>query len=83
MVTTEIKTTINLDPLPAPPSVTVTVKLDDEQEEVDLYERCRIRNQKRAFRRQHAAEYGHERHSNSFDYSNSDLRNIINLGRDA
>ena len=46
VVTTEIKTTINRDPPPAPPSITVTVKLDDEQEEVDLYEHCRIRNQK-------------------------------------
>ena len=57
VVTTEIKTTISHDPPPAPPNVTVTVKLEDEQDEVDLYEHCWIRNQKRAFRHQRATEY--------------------------
>ena len=42
--TTEIKTSISHDPPFAPPSVTVTVKLEDEQEEMDIYERRRILN---------------------------------------
>ena len=51
VVTAEIMTTISHDPPPAQPSETVTIKLEDEQEELDLYERCKIHNQKRAFRR--------------------------------
>jgi hypothetical protein len=43
-VMTEIKTSFNHDPPFAPSSVTVTVKLEDEQEEMDLYERRRILN---------------------------------------
>ena len=83
IVMTDIKTTISYDPPPAPPNVTVTVKLEDKEKETDLYERRRIRNQKRAFRRQRTADYGHKHHGDSFDYSNSDLHNIINTGRDA
>ena len=44
LATTEIKTSFNHDPPFASPSVTVTIKLEDEQEEVDLYERRRILN---------------------------------------
>ena len=83
VVTTEMKTTISHDPSPAPPSVTVTVKIEDEQEEVDLYEHRRIRNQMRAFWHQRETDYSHERHDDSFDYSNVDLRNVINIGCDA
>jgi hypothetical protein len=42
--TTEIKTSFNHDPPFSPPSVMVIVKLEDGQEEVDLYERRRILN---------------------------------------
>ena len=48
---TKVKTTIKQDPPLAPPTVTVTVQLEDEPVAEDLYERRRIRNQKRAFRR--------------------------------
>ena len=44
VATTEIKTSINHDPPFAPPSVMVTIKLEDEQEEMDIYERRRILN---------------------------------------
>ena len=83
VVTAEIMTTISHDPPPAQPSETVTIKLEDEQEELDLYERCKIHNQKRAFRRQRTAEYSNECHADSFDYSNSILYKVINIGRDA
>jgi hypothetical protein len=66
---TEIKTSFNHDPPFAPPSVMVTVKLDDEQEEMDLYERRRTVTVKRD--------------GDSFDYSNSDLHSMINIGSDA
>ena len=46
IMTTEIKASITQDPPFAPPSVTVTVELEDEQVEEDLYEHHRIRNQK-------------------------------------
>ena len=61
ITTTEIKASITQDPPFAPPSVTVTVQLEDEQVEEDLYEHRRIRNQKRALRRQHVAER-HQEH---------------------
>lgn len=80
---TEIKTSFNQDPSLAPPSVTVTVKLEDEQEEMDLYKRRSILNQKRALRRKRATTHHQEHRGDSFDYSNSDLRNVINIGRDA
>ena len=67
--TTEIKTSFNHDPPFAPPSVTVTVKLEDEQEEVDLYERRRILNPKRALRCKCATSHHQEHPSDSFDYS--------------
>ena len=40
-------------------------------------------NQKRAFRRQHLANNQQEQQGNNYDYSNCDLRNVINVGRDA
>ena len=49
----------------------------------DLYEHRRIRNQKRVLRRQRVAERHQEQRGDMYDYSNSELRNIINIGRDA
>ena len=80
---TEVKTTIKHDPPPAPPAVTVTIQLEDEPVVEDLYERRRVLNQKRAFRRQRAVNHRQELQSNNYDYSNSDLCNMINIVRDA
>ena len=42
--------------LPAPPpAVMVTMQLEEQHPAVELYERCHLLNQKRAFRRQHLA----------------------------
>ena len=52
---TEAQATIKQD-LPANPLVvTVTVQLEEQQPAEDLYERRRLLNQKRAFRRQRLA----------------------------
>ena len=67
---------------PPPPAVTVTVKLEDEDKEIKKARR-RIRNQKRAKRRQRQLDRLHEDVGESHDYSNNDLRNVINIGRDA
>ena len=49
---TEAQATTKQD-LPAPPpAVTVTVQLEEQHPTEDLYERRRLLNQKRAFRRQ-------------------------------
>ena len=39
------------DPPTPPPAVTVTIQLEEKHAAEDLYERCRLLNQKRAFRR--------------------------------
>ena len=83
MVITEVKTSIKQDPPLAPLSVTVTVQLEDELAVEDLYERHRIRNQKRAHRCQHVTNHRQEQQCDNYDYSNSDLRNVINIGHDA
>ena len=80
---TEVKATIKQDPPLAPLAVTVTVQLEDEPVAGDLYERRRVRNQKRTFRHQRFADRRQEQQGDNYDYSNSDLRNIINIGRDA
>jgi hypothetical protein len=54
-VITEVKNTIKQDPPLAPPAVTVTVQWEDEPVAEDLYERRRVLNQKRTFRRQRIA----------------------------
>ena len=83
MVITEVKTSIKQDPPLAPLSVTVTVQLLDELAVEDLYERHHIRNQKRAHRCQHVTNHRQEQQCDNYDYSNSDLRNVINIGHDA
>ena len=70
--------------LPAPPpAVIVTVQLEEQHVVEDLYECHRLLNQKRAFRRQRLANRQQEQQGDNYDYSNSDLRNMINIGRDA
>ena len=49
----------------------------------DLYEHRRLLNQKRAFKRQRLANRRQEQQDDNYDYSNSDLHNVINIGRDA
>ena len=80
---TEVKATMKKDPLAAPPAATVTVQLEEEPVADDLYEcRCLL-NQKRAFSRQRVANHRQEQQGNNYDYSNIDLCNVINIGRDA
>ena len=61
----------------------MTVQLEDEPVSEDLYECSRVLNQKRAFRRQRVADRRQEQQGDNYGYSNSDLRNVINIGRDA
>ena len=63
--------------------MTVTVQLEDEPVVEDLYERRCVLNQKRAFRRQRIANHQQEQQGDNYDRSNSDLCNVINIGRDA
>ena len=80
---TEAQATTKQDPLAPPPAVTVTVQLEEQHPAEDLYERRRLLNQKRAFRRQRLANNQQEQQGDNYDYSNCDLRNVINIGRDA
>ena len=80
---TEAQATVKQD-LPAPPPVvTVTMQLEEQHPEEDLYERRRLLNQKRAFRHQRLANSQQEQQGDNYDYTNCDLRNVINVGRDA
>ena len=80
---TEAQATTKQD-LPAPPpAVTVTVQLEEQHAAEDLYERHRLLNQKRAFRRQRLTNRQQEQQGDNYDYSHNDLRNVINIGRDA
>ena len=63
--------------------MTVIVQLDEQNPAEDLYERRRQLNQKRAFRRQRLANSLQEQQGDNYDYSNCDLRSVINVGRDA
>ena len=63
--------------------MTVTVQLDEQHPAEDLYECHRQLNQKRAFRRQRLANTLQEQQDDNYDYSNCDLRSVINIGRDA
>ena len=49
---TEAQATTKQDPPAPPPAVIVTVQLEEQHPAEDLYERRRLLNQKRAFRRQ-------------------------------
>ena len=48
---TEAQATTKQDPPAPPPAVMVTVQLEEQHAAEDLYERRRLLNQKRAFRR--------------------------------
>ena len=63
--------------------MTVTVQLEEQHPAEDLYERRRLLNQKRAFRRQRLVNSQQEHQGDNYDYSNCDLCNMINVGRDA
>jgi hypothetical protein len=71
------------DPPTPPPAVTVTVQLEEQPVAEDIYESRRLLNQKKAFRRQRVANRQQEQQGDNYNYSNSDLRNVINIGRDA
>jgi len=67
---TEAQATTKQDP-PAPPTaVTVTVQLEERHLAKDLYERHRLLNQKRAFRRQRLANSQQKQQGDNYDYSN-------------
>ena len=76
---TETQATIKQDPPAPPPAVTVTVQLEEQHPAEDLYEHCRLLNQKRAFRRQRLANSQQEQQGDNYDYSNCDLCNVINV----
>ena len=79
---TEAQATTKQDP-PAPrPAVMVTVQLEEQIPAEDLYEHRRLLNQKRAFRCQCLANSQQEQQGDNYDYSNCDLRNMINVGHD-
>jgi len=80
---TEAQATTKQDPPAPPPAVTVTVQLEEQKPAEDLYERRRLLNQKRVFRRQRLTNSQLEQQGDNYDFSNCDLRNVINVGRDA
>ena len=80
---TEAQATIKQDPPAPPPTVIVTVQLEEQHPTEDLHERRHLLNQKRAFRRHRLANSQQEQQGDNYDYSNCDLRNVINVGRDA
>ena len=80
---TEAQPATKQDPLAPPPAVTVTVQLEEQHATEDLYKHHRLLNQKSAFRHQRLANCPQEQQGDNYDYSNSDLRNVINIGRDA
>ena len=51
LAVTEVQAATKQDPPAPPPAVTVTVQLEEQPAAEDLYERRRLLNQKRAFRR--------------------------------
>jgi hypothetical protein len=80
---TEAQATTKQDPPAPPPAVTITVQLEEKKPAKDLYEWRRLLNQKRAFRRQRLANSQQEQQGDNYDFSNCDLHNVINIGRDA
>jgi len=67
------------DPPAPPPVVTVTVQLEEQHTTEDLYEHRHLLNQKRAIRLQRLANCQQEQQGDNYDYSNSDLLNVIKL----
>jgi len=70
-------TAINYEILPPPLGVTVTVYLDDNHDRP-----TKTHNQKRNIKYNLMTEH-HQQLGDSFDYSNSDLHNVFNIGRNA
>ena len=79
---TEPQATTKQDSPAPPPAVIVTIQLEEQPPAEDLYEHRRLLNQKRAFRRQRLANSQQEQQGDNYDYSNYDLCNLINIGRD-
>jgi hypothetical protein len=63
--------------------VIITIQLDEQNPAEDLYEHRRQLSQKMVFRRRRLANTLQEQQGNNYDYSNCDLRSVINVGRDA
>ena len=68
-------TTINYEIPPPPPGITVTIHLDNKHNKLK-----KIQSQKRNI---NLTTKHHQQLGNSSDYSNSDLHNVINIGRNA
>jgi hypothetical protein len=56
--------------------------MEEQHPAEDLYERRCLLDQKRAFRLQRLANSQQEQQGDNYDYSNCDLRNVINVGCD-
>jgi len=78
--TMEVTTNINHESSHPPPSI--IVKIEEEDSNIEK-ERHKNSNQKRAEHRQRILECYQEEAGESYDYSNNDLRNVINIGHDA
>ena len=76
--TAQMKTPDYRNPPPPPLAVMVIMKLEDDDREVEMVCR-RIRNQKQTERLHNRLQ---EDVGESHDYSNNDLRNVINIERD-
>ena len=57
--------------------------MEEQHPAEDIYKRCRLLNQKRAFRRQRLANSQKEQQGDNYNFPNCDLRNMINVGCDA
>lgn len=64
-----------------PPGLTVTVEVDNGENDTRREHR-RIKNMKRSIRRHRQIQLCQNSCGDSYDFSNSDLRNIINIGCD-
>ena len=64
---TEAQATIKQDPPAPPPTVTVTVQMEEQHPAEDLYERRRLLNQKWVFRRQRLANSQQEQQGDNYD----------------
>jgi len=80
--TEEVPPSFNTEPYHPSPSLKVTIKMEKEDDDYEE-DRRRICNQRHAERHQRVLERIQEDNGESHDYSNNDLRNIINIGRDA
>ena len=77
--TAEVTANFKSEPHRPPPSIKVTIKMEEEDNDHEQ-ERRRTRNQKCAECRQRVHERVQKDTGESHDYSNNDLRNVINIG---